>query len=461
VLGLVGHAGLISVHGPATLAAAIYVATLGIATGLCVYRTVLVSENRPQWLLFGAGLLTWVIGFATYDWYVQGQHPQPYPSLADAGWLSFYPLIYAGLIVSLRGRLTRFHSSMVLDGALGSLALGAVGAAVILPTVLRTVGGVSAAVLTAIAYPVGDFVLLGFLFVLLAANRWRFDRVLAPLAFALGLEVVVDSVYVYRVASGTFVSESLLFDAWLLIALAIAWAAWQRPARERRVAMRTSTELTLPAAFTLIALSLLVYGSFSDVDRVAAVLAALALLVAIGRLILSLHEAHLLGELATRDALTNLLNHREFHVARERETASTQEGQQLSLVSFDLDGFKEINDTQGHAEGDRILRRFAGALAAATRSSDWSCRTGGDEFALILTEAGNDEAAEIAQRLIDKLGSLEPPIEASYGLATWPRDAQTKEMLLLRADVALYDAKRSKARSGGSEPIAAHTEFAA
>jgi diguanylate cyclase (GGDEF)-like protein/putative nucleotidyltransferase with HDIG domain len=149
-----------------------------------------------------------------------------------------------------------------------------------------------------------------------------------------------------------------------------------------------------------------------------------------------LYEAQ--QELASRDPLTGLRNHREFHenLARELER-SRRYGGRLSVVLFDLDGFKAVNDISGHAEGDRVLRETAHVLTESCRSSDMAFRIGGDEFALLLPETGAADATPVAERAAEQIGS-------SFGVAVWPDDGPSKESLLQRADENLYGMKRTR-----------------
>ncbi|MBI5103943.1 MAG: sensor domain-containing diguanylate cyclase, partial [Solirubrobacterales bacterium] len=150
-------------------------------------------------------------------------------------------------------------------------------------------------------------------------------------------------------------------------------------------------------------------------------------------------------DLATRDPLTDLLNHREFHesVGRELDRAR-RHGGTLAVALFDLDGFKLVNDGAGHAEGDRVLRRIAEALAAACRASDTAFRIGGDEFALLLPETGRGEAEAVAGRVREALVAVDPRVGASVGVAAWPQDGGSKEVLLAHADAELYAMKGAR-----------------
>ncbi|MFL5843820.1 MAG: HD domain-containing phosphohydrolase [Solirubrobacteraceae bacterium] len=167
---------------------------------------------------------------------------------------------------------------------------------------------------------------------------------------------------------------------------------------------------------------------------------------------MALANGHLLARqeaLARRDPLTGLLNHREFHetLAAELERCRRRGGAAaVSVVAFDLDRFKLINDTAGHAAGDRLLRSAAGALAGACRTSDHAFRVGGDEFALLLPDARPEQAGQVAERVRSAIASLHDELDVSFGIASWPEDGPTREGLLALADERLYAMKRSGSR---------------
>ena len=147
--------------------------------------------------------------------------------------------------------------------------------------------------------------------------------------------------------------------------------------------------------------------------------------------------------LASKDPLTELFNHREFHEQLGRELERCRRhGGEVSVVLLDVDDFKHVNDTGGHAAGDRVLIDVAGALAAATREEDLAFRIGGDEFALLLPATGAREAIRVAERAGEAIRELPGGVRASYGIGEWPGDGPSKERVLARADSLLYAMKR-------------------
>jgi diguanylate cyclase (GGDEF)-like protein len=145
--------------------------------------------------------------------------------------------------------------------------------------------------------------------------------------------------------------------------------------------------------------------------------------------------------LADHDSLTRLGNRRAFVRRLEAEIARARRyGETFALVLCDLNGFKALNDQRGHLAGDEELVDFATRLSASIRREDGAFRVGGDEFALILVEAGDRDAQRVADRVI---GSGE--LLASFGVAVY-RQGVTTEELFRRADEAMYSAKRSGER---------------
>ncbi len=151
--------------------------------------------------------------------------------------------------------------------------------------------------------------------------------------------------------------------------------------------------------------------------------------------------------LAARDPLTGLLNHRSFHEAVDAELKRCgDENCCSSVVLIDLDHFKQVNDEDGHAAGDRLLRSAARALSDACRREDLAFRIGGDEFALLLPKLGENEALKVASRVCASIGALDPRMGASAGVACATTDGTDKEVMLDRADRRLYAAKQPHSR---------------
>ena len=116
----------------------------------------------------------------------------------------------------------------------------------------------------------------------------------------------------------------------------------------------------------------------------------------------------------------------------------------FSVVLLDVDGLKGVNDEYGHAEGDRLLRSLAATLMRSARADDLVCRVGGDEFAILLAGFDATAARAVGQRIQRETDALQAGVGISFGISDWATDGPATEAMLLRADVALYAAKKSR-----------------
>jgi len=177
---------------------------------------------------------------------------------------------------------------------------------------------------------------------------------------------------------------------------------------------------------------------------------------------IALQNAESHGALARRaqtDDLTGLLNHGSF---RERLGATVDAGAPFSVLMIDLDRFKLVNDTFGHAAGNDLLKQIAAAIVAACRDTDAAFRYGGDEFAVILVGTDGTHAVPVAERIRRAIALVVGPgsglrsagllLDASVGVATYPIDGAVPDQILLAADRACFVAKRG---GGGRVALAA------
>ena len=166
------------------------------------------------------------------------------------------------------------------------------------------------------------------------------------------------------------------------------------------------------------------------------------------------------GELALQarqDPLTGLLNHQAFTQALESEVERARRYEHgLALVFFDIDRFKDVNDTLGHPEGDRVLRLVATMIDESLRRNDLAGRMGGDEFAVALVESDAEAGGHYLGRLHDAIderianGELPDGFAVSPGVAHFPTDGATPDLLFRAADRRLYDVKRTRAERSAS-----------
>jgi len=158
---------------------------------------------------------------------------------------------------------------------------------------------------------------------------------------------------------------------------------------------------------------------------------------------------HRLREAAHRDPLTDLLNRRGFQGVFDTELERARRAnQELSLIVGDLDRFKRVNDSQGHAAGDAVLERVADAIRGSKRGFDSAARIGGEEFAVLAPDCGEHGAYMLAERIraavhqSQSARDEQAQLTISFGISTFPLHGQTADGLLRTADQALYAAKQ-------------------
>ncbi len=178
---------------------------------------------------------------------------------------------------------------------------------------------------------------------------------------------------------------------------------------------------------------------------------AVAGVLAVARDITERKRAEQAEELASRDGLTGLYNHRTFYLLLKDEIVRTQRFKRsVSLLMLDIDYFKRVNDTYGHQAGDAILRGISDLLVKQARTVDRVCRYGGEEITVILPETDAIGAMKTAERLRAAVerqpfgigGGKTASINVSIGVATYPQQVNSLEELVKAADVALYAAKQ-------------------
>jgi diguanylate cyclase (GGDEF)-like protein len=210
--------------------------------------------------------------------------------------------------------------------------------------------------------------------------------------------------------------------------------------------------LAATLTFAGIGLALLVVGQFTDIPPVSAALAAVTVLTGMARAGMTVTERlRASREEAITDDLTGLGNRRHLLSRLEHSIADAARDEvELALLLIDLDGFKELNDTLGHHAGDEVLRQIGPRLDEALREGDALARLGGDEFAVVLHPGDEAAASAAGLRLRAALersfavGGIRVHIDASIGIAMFPAHAGDGLGLLQRADVAMYEAKRTR-----------------
>ena len=386
----------------------------------------------------------WLLGEVWYAVF----RPDGYPSLADVGFIAFYPLMYVGMVLLLRSRARSIGGTLWLDGATAALAAGALGAAVIFELVVDTTHGSTSAVVTNLAYPLGDVLLLSAVFGVFSLTGWK----PGPRWLLLGLGVLAtalaDFVYLFQSAEGTYVEGTALDILWPASLLLIASSAWVPDRTREGLAVEGRPLLAVPAVGALVATGILVYDHFARVSVLAIALASATLVLVIVRLGLTFRENSRLFQLtraeATTDALTGLANRRQLVTDLERRLGYEPVAPTL-LMLFDLDGFKSYNDSFGHPAGDALLARLGTKLATVPDDGGRVYRLGGDEFCLLAT-VGEGEAEPLIDRACEALTERGEGFEitSSFGAVMLPDEATDPSQALQTADERLYAQKYSR-----------------
>jgi diguanylate cyclase (GGDEF)-like protein len=485
ILALVGVASLLAyvwayVARPAGADGAAFLSDFGEVPveliGVTLGIAIVAREPRPQarlaWWLVTIALAANLIGNVVYGIYDQAGQ-QPFPSIADAFYLGFYPLMLLGLLAlptaSLRRDLFawRVWSNVVIVILGGGMALVHF---VLLPTVAQ-LSGEPVTTLVSLAYPAGDLALVTAIATISSRRPYAGDRgVLALFMLAVGAWFVADLVFAILSASASYEQGSISDVIWLAGDLAFVLAAQaclvSMPRKDRDTPGEVLSIGRLgPYAMLGLGLLTLVAATLGE-QREIAVLAILVVLLTALVVFRQLvdesqrrrAEAALLAERsaaadraarqARHDSLTSLPNRIRVHELLQGEIeASRLTGRPVTLGFLDLNYFKAVNDNFGHAVGDELLVEVSHRLVRSVREGDTVARLGGDEFAVIIPDLADCDVEALADRVAQSVGERyllqgrELFVAASVGVAV-AADNESADTLLSNADLAMYRAKR-------------------
>jgi diguanylate cyclase (GGDEF)-like protein len=460
-----------------------------VAAAACLWRGFrLRGSLRHSWIFLGASCGAWGIGQAIWTMYETGFGREvPFPSWADAGYLLAVPLAVAGLLImpaasqSMAGFLR-----IVLDGVMVALALFCTSWILVLGPLFAAGGDSLLSTVLSLAYPVGDVVTITMLIFALLRARQGGEAARQPLyLIGLGLTgiALADSGFVYLTSQTSYSSGSFIDIGWFA-GFAVLFVAALRPERpvpsgESEGRFSSASSLWVPyTPVVVMAIALLFQHARSkalDGPTIATAMAVLLLIVL--RQVLTLREnlalvrnleervdirtaaqKRLEAELthqAFHDSLTGLANRSLFKDRVEHALARLRRSRRpLAVFFLDLDRFKAINDSFGHAVGDGLLIAVSQRLANCLRDEDTVARLGGDEFAVLVENlAGEAEVRIVADRVQDAfrdpivIDGRELVMAASIGIALSEAGTETADDLLRNADLAMY---RAKAAGGGS-----------
>jgi len=453
--------------GPSSTANLFFYVVSAAAVGSAYSASRRCRGNRRlarAWRLFAlgiAGQLAGQVAFQVYD--VLGK--TPYPSVADVLYLSFYPLMLAGLLSLPMARGDRSgRLRLGVDMAVVAIAGSALVVYVVLGPTLVAGSGSSLQVAFSVAYPAGDMVLLvGISSALLRGAVPSLRSPLRLLAAGLVLFVVGDVIYGYITLHSSYHTGDLIDSTWMvaLALMAVAGATQTTVTDNEALEPARDRVSWLPTVAVGLGFGLLLFSDRRDpffpgltLDGIAILLAGLVLA---RQALVQRDLINAQGQLrhqAFYDALTGLPNRTLVLDRAEWMLASARRRRlRLAVLFVDLDGFKDVNDSLGHAAGDKLLQAVAIRLTAVVRGTDTVGRFGGDEFVVLLDPDVQMDPQDVAERILEtlrepfplegrSLGAIE--IGASVGISeveVSEVDDATPDTLLGDADRALYAAK--------------------
>jgi diguanylate cyclase (GGDEF)-like protein len=416
---------------------------------VCFLRWRRAETYRMSWLLLTIGLALYGSGNVYWTIFIRPMAVQPFPSVADGLFLSFYPFAFVALLLLIRERAERMPVSLWLDGLVGGFAGAAVAASAVLGPSLSDTTGSWTAVATTTAYPVLDLLLLFLVVVTLAAYGWHPPFGLWLLTIGIAMFVLADVAYLIETAHDTYVSGKLTDGVWIFATVLMSMApGWRERTRDWR--LPSWALLAIPIVSSLAAMGVLAVDHIRRLHPIAIGLAMLTVVVALVRLVVTFREVASLSQshrLALTDELTGLANRRALY--EEPLTSGEDDSSELvGLLLLDLDRFKEINDSLGHHAGDEMLKDVARRLTeSALPELNLIVRLGGDEFAVLLPNTSEATAVELAGDIRERISApflldgVTVRAEASVGIALALAESSDMATLLRHADVAMYEAK--------------------
>jgi diguanylate cyclase len=391
----------------------------------------------------------------------------PFPSIADIGFLGFVPAAVAAiwLIPSRSG--AGDNRRRLLDGLTVTCSVVLISWSTVLSPTVRADGVSWFALVVSVAYPIGDILLLSVAVLALAQGSLRRGQ-LTLISLGLSAMAVSDGAFAYLASSGSFASVSIIDLGWCLgfAMIGLGGLVHNDQGQASQSVRAVVPASVLPYVGLVVAAVVVLSQNLAGraVDRVSIALSTVVMVLVLSRQFTTVHDNRVLARTITTreselrhqafyDALTGLANRALFinRVTHALEL-NARDQRPVSVAFVDLNGFKGINDTLGHAAGDEMLVMVADLLRATVRAADTLARLGGDEFALLL-EHGDEPATRAltlvqALRLPFQLRGRLVTMSASVGISTVGSGGVkiSADDLLSRADIAMYAVKRSGRR---------------
>lgn len=439
-----------------------------VGASAVVIALVAIRRWRPDrmlpWLLMAAGQALFVAGDLAWNYY-EFIGEEPFPSIADALYLSGYPFMALGLYLLIRRRVAGGDRSGLLDAAILTTAVAILSWTFFMQPQVAAAELDPLSLAISLSYPIADLLLIGVAMGLLTTPGARTTS-FRLLGASLVLLLVADQIYAVQAMDETYLSgswiDSLYLGAYLLFGAAVAHPSMQRLTDPHPVAVTWLGPVRMIClAAAMITGPLLVTFGPNAVQGLGVIAAGTALL----SLLVLLRLAGLVGLLerdvaarrvleaklsyqAFHDPLTGLANRRQFVERAEAALKARKRTGSIAALFLDLDDFKTVNDSLGHAAGDDMLVAVGERIKSGIRDTDMAARLGGDEFGILLIDIPDASfASTVSSRL---LALLDAPVEiagatvtvgASIGIAVDTPAMTDVDDLLGDADVAMYQAK--------------------
>ncbi|MDE3081782.1 MAG: EAL domain-containing protein [Acidobacteriota bacterium] len=380
------------------------------------------------------------------------------PTLREALFALSYLAIAVAVAIIMQQSFGPRANSVRLDGVIAGLALASLASMYGFRQSIEISGRPLLAEFN-LFNPILVMVLLVLLGAGLVPEHFRTDMTTSLLLVGLAIIAAGDVVALNPQSFGAWTASALVDLAAPLGLSLLALAAWppiDRPSRPLDQFVVARGLNLIPVIFGALSVAILAISVSRPSSESTRLMALGALTLVISRMVLTQSEMRQLGRNnfleARTDHVTGLANRRAFLEDGEARLAALEENEQLGIVLIDLDGFKEVNDSIGHAYGDELLRVIGQRFSKTIATRGTLARLGGDEFAYtFVVDASTDPISsvnELAQTLANpvSLDGTKVRVSASIGVALWPQHGSTHAELLRSADVAMYEAKH---RRGG------------
>ena len=410
---------------------------------------------RGAWLTMGAGVLLFNLASLLGVAAVSSLARFDTPTLRDALYALSYLAVALAVAVVMQQSFGPRANSVRLDGIIAGLALASLASLYWFGQYIE-IRGRSLLSEFNIFNPILVMVLMVLLGAGLVPKHFHTDTTTSLLLLGLTSFFTGDIIQLNHLAFDPHTSAVLVSISRPLGLCCFALAAW--PRRDRRAEFRATMVVArglnlIPVIFGALSTAILAISINRPASESTRLMALGSLSLVILRMVITQGEVRQLGRSnfveARTDHVTGLSNRRAFLEDGEAKLASLRPHQQLGIVLIDLDGFKEVNDSIGHAYGDELLKVIGQRFASKIAERGSVARLGGDEFAYtFVVDASVDPVAsanELALTLSNpvSLDGTKVRVSASVGVAIWPQHGTTHAELLRSADVAMYEAKRS------------------